>query len=84
MIPVEKFDDRNWLWLKLFIGRGGAGANRGWATGPLKNMQTFCQQKYGRDAGFRVIWVAKYTRRPMARRTRFQRPSFLGRVTRVV
>lgn len=23
MIPVEKFDDRNWLWLKLFIGRGG-------------------------------------------------------------
>ena len=36
MIPVEKFDDRNWLWLKLFIGRGGAGANRRWATGPLK------------------------------------------------
>ena len=34
-------------------GGGGGGANRGWATifyawlkgGPLKNMQTFCQQK---------------------------------------
>ena len=29
MIPVEKFDDRNWLWSKLFIGRGGAGGPPG-------------------------------------------------------